>query len=143
MNWGYKILIVYAVFVFGILFLVFKSSSQKMDLVTEDYYGKELKYQQKIDETNRMAALSAPVKYEIKKDRLLIIFPKDFLGKTLVGEAVLYCPSDEDKDISQHFTIQDTTVEVPIHAVNKGLYELHLNWQADGVSYYFEKKISI
>jgi hypothetical protein len=58
MNWGYKILFVYAIFITGILFMVFKSATQKMDLVTPDYYAKELKYQEKIDESNRVNALS-------------------------------------------------------------------------------------
>ena len=78
MNWGYKILVVYIVFVLAILFMVFKSSMQKTDLVTTDYYAKELKYQQKIDEIKRADALSAPVKYEIKDNELIIVFPKDF-----------------------------------------------------------------
>ena len=76
MNWGYKILIVYAVFVTGIVFMVYKSSNEKMDLVTADYYGKELKFQQQIDETKRTDALSEEVRYEVKNNRLLIYFPK-------------------------------------------------------------------
>jgi hypothetical protein len=143
MNWGHKILIVYAVFVAGILFLVFKSSSQKMDLVTTDYYAKELKYQQKIDETNRVNALSAPVLYEIKNSEMVIHFPKDFSGKKLSGEAVLYCPSDENKDVKYPFSIQDAPVIIPLPPVHKGLYELHLTWQTGGYNYYFEKKIVI
>jgi hypothetical protein len=143
MSWGYKILIVYAAFVAGILFLVFKSSRQKMDLVTTDYYAKELKYQEKIDETNRVNALSSPVTCEIKNNELVIFFPKDFSGKKLKGEAVLYCPSDEDKDAKQNFVIQDDPLIVSIPSFNKTEYELHLSWQADGVSYYFEKKIII
>jgi len=143
MSWGYKILIVYAAFVAGILFLVFKSSSQKMDLVTTDYYAKELKYQEKIDQTNRVSSLSAPVTYGIKNNELIILFPKDFSGKKLTGEAILYCPSDEDKDVKQNFTIQDAPLIVSIPSINKTEYELHLNWQADGLSYYFEKKIII
>ena len=45
MNWGYKIMLAYVVFIAGILFLVFKSSSQKVELVTENYYEQELKFQ--------------------------------------------------------------------------------------------------
>jgi len=90
MNWGTKILIVYVVFIAGILLMVFKSSIQKTDLVTTDYYAKELKYQEKIDEMNRVSALSAPLEYVIKDNLLIIQFPKDFAGKKLVGEAVLY-----------------------------------------------------
>ncbi|MEO8413173.1 MAG: FixH family protein [Ginsengibacter sp.] len=141
MNWGYKILLVYAVFVSGILFLVFKSSSQKIDLVTTDYYGKELKYQQQIDETNRANVLSEPVKYEITGNRFIVFFPKDFSGKKITGDVLLYCPSDEDKDLKQSFSTRDAPVIVPLQTMQKGLYELHLSWQADGVSYYFEEKV--
>lgn len=143
MSWGTKILIVYVAFVLGIVFMVFKSSTQNTDLVTTDYYAKELKYQDKIDEQNRTAALSAPVESSMKDGLLTISFPKDFAGKKLVGEAVLYCPSDEKKDIKKEFTLKDELLQMAIPAGSKGLYELHVSWQAAGVSYYFEKKIFI
>lgn len=143
MNWGTKILIVYVVFVLGILGMVFTSSTQKTDLVTTDYYAKELKYQDKIDEMKRVAALSAPVEYVIRDTSLIISFPKDFAGKKLVGEAVLYCPSDEKKDIKKNFSLQDASLEMPVPAANNRLYELHLSWRDGGVTYYFEKKIFI
>ena len=143
MNWGTKILIVYVVFISGILFMVFKSSTQKTDLVTTDYYAKELKYQDKINEMNRVQALSTPVEFVIKDNALIIRFPKDFAGKKLTGEAVLYCPSDENKDLKNNFSVQDEPVKIIIPATNKGLHELHLSWQDGGITYYFEKKIFI
>jgi hypothetical protein len=143
MNWGYKIFMVYVIFVAGILFLVFKSSSQKMDLVTTDYYAKELKYQEKIDETKRTSSLSGNIRYEIKDNHIVLYFPKDFTGKKITGKAELYCPSDEGKDVAQDFSIQDTAAILPISNLNKGQHELHISWQVDGVSYYFEKKIFI
>ncbi len=141
MNWGKKILIVYVVFVLGIGFMVYKASTQNTDLVTTDYYTKELKYQEKIEENNRTAALSAPVQYSIRENKLIIIFPKDFAGKQLTGDAVLYCPSDEKKDLKMSFKLTDEPLQMQIPAAGKGLYELHLNWQDGGVTYYFEKKI--
>lgn len=143
MNWGYKILFVYGIFVAGILFMVFKSSSQKMDLVTTDYYAKELKYQEKIDEMNRVSALSEEVRYEVKGNQIILYFPKDFAGKKITGNAELYCPSNEDKDIKQGFTLQDTSLIMPLAAGNRGQHELHITWQVDGKTYYFEKKIFI
>jgi hypothetical protein len=143
MNWGTKILIVYVAFVAGIVFMVVKSSTQNTDLVTTDYYAKELKYQDKIDEVKRVSSLSAPVEYKILDNALVISFPKDFAGKKLVGEAVLYCPSDEKKDIKHRFTVLDEALELAIPAGSKGLYELHISWQDGGVTYYFEKKIFI
>ena len=143
MNWGYKILIVYLIFVMGMLFLVYKSSTQKMDLVTTDYYGKELKFQEQIDETKRADALSESVRYEIKSNQLLIKFPKDFSGKKIIGTVELYCPSDENKDVKQNISLQDTLLMMTITSANKGLHELHIWWSVDSVKYYFEKKIII
>jgi hypothetical protein len=141
MNWGYKILLVYGIFVAGILFMVVKSSSQKMDLVTTDYYAKELKYQEKIDELGRTNALSEPLRYDVKDNLVQIHFPKDFAGKKITGTAELYCPSNEDRDVKTAFAIQDTVLEMVIPAVTRGQYELHITWQVDGVSYYFEQKL--
>ena len=143
MNWGYKILVVYGIFVLGIMFMVFKSSSQKMDLVTSDYYGKELKYQQIIDQTGRANELSEQVRYEIKDNVLQVFFPKDFAGKTVSGSVELYYPADENKDVKKDFSLQDTTFSMVISSANKGLHELHISWKADGKDYYFEKKIFI
>ena len=143
MNWGYKILVVYGFFVVGILFMVFKSSNQKMDLVTTDYYGKELKFQQVIDQNKRTSELSEAVRYEIKDSRLEVIFPKDFAGKKITGSVELYCPADEHRDMKQDFSLKDTMFTMPVGAANKGQYELHISWQADGKDYYYEKKIFI
>jgi hypothetical protein len=141
MNWGYKIVLVYGIFVAGILFMVFKSSSQKMDLVTADYYAKELKYQEKIDESGRTNALSEPLRYQVKDNLLQVHFPKDFAGKKIAGTAELYCPSNEERDVKKEFAIQDAALEISISAMNRGQYELHITWQVEGVNYYFEQKI--
>ncbi len=141
MNWGYKILVVYSVFILGIVFMVFTSATQKTDLVTTDYYAKELLYQQKIDEMKRVSALSAPVEYTIKEQQLIIHFPKDFAGKKLTGELLLYCPSDQEKDLKKDFSVLDGPVIVELPASGSGLYQLQLSWQDAGVTYYFEKKI--
>ena len=61
MNWGYKILIVYIVFIAGIVTLVYKSSVQNQDLVVNDYYDQELKYQDKIDAVLRTNNLKSAV----------------------------------------------------------------------------------
>ena len=143
MNWGYKILFVYAAFVVGISFLVVKSSSQKIDLVTTDYYAKELRYQQRIDETGRVNVLSEPVKYKIRDNSITVLFPQDFSDKKLRGEIVLYCPSNKDKDVKKDFSVQALSVAIPIGSFDKGYYILQVSWEADSLTYYFEEKILI
>ena len=143
MTWGHKILFVYVAFVGLILFLVMKASFQKDDLVTKDYYAQELKYQQRIDEKERVNALSAEVKYSFNNGSLVIAFPKDFSGKTITGTVLLYCPSDEQKDMKKDFTLMDDSLTVDVPGNYKGLFELHISWNVEGKQYFYQQKLFI
>lgn len=143
MNWGYKILMVYILFIAGIMVMVFKSSSENTDLVTPDYYEKELQYQQKIDETSRTSALSAKVTVELKEQMIHIQLPPEMTGKEVKANLLLYCPSDKRKDLKADFTTTDGRIRFPLPASSKGAFELKLNWIANGITYYHENKIFI
>lgn len=143
MNWGYKIIAVYVVFVAGMLFLAFKSSRQNIELVTEDYYAKELVYQQKIDESKHTASLSSPVEIKQTGHELTIHFPKDFAAKKITGELTVYCPSDEKKDLLQQFVVTDSALVIKLPASYHGLHYVKISWGAEEVKYYFEQRIII
>lgn len=91
-SWGYKILVFYLSFVVGMLFLVFKANSESFDLVTENYYEAELKYQDVIDQKGAVLELSAPPKITQTVNSVSIQLPKEFAGKNVQGEVYLYCP---------------------------------------------------
>lgn len=141
MNWGHKILVVYLAFVAGIAVLVIKSTNQKIDLVTSDYYAKELKYQQQIDAIKRTEALKEPVKYEVLNGKIIISFSGDFAAKQLKGSIQLYCPSNDKRDVVKDFETVDGTVTVDVPSVNKGSHELHVSWQSEGKMYYYENRL--
>lgn len=141
MNWGYKIMIVYGVFVAGILLLVFQSSKQNNDLVTTDYYAKELVYQQQIDATKHAAALPKPVRIQNDLNNVIIRFPENFAGKEITGDLKLYYPADESKDQSKRFTCNNNEVLLPIGKNNKGMHYVLLHFQCEGKDYYVEQKL--
>lgn len=143
MNWGYKIIVVYAVFVSGMIFMAYKSSQQNEDLVTEDYYGKELVYQQKIDEMKRTSLLTDSVLIQVINHEVSISFPKDFATKNITGEVEFYCPSDGKKDKRQQFSVTDTAVKIPLSEKNNGMNYVKISWTVAGINYYYEKKIII
>lgn len=143
MNWGYKIMVVYIIFIAGILFLVFKSSSQKVDLVTDHYYEQELKFQQKIDEAVRAQSLSSPLKYDLNNNILTIFFPDEMKGVKLNANVLLYYAADETKDKIYSLTTDNAKLAINIPISDKGKYELKMGWMADSISYYSEYKFFI
>jgi len=141
MNWGYKIMIVYGVFVAGILLLVFQSSKQNIELVTTDYYAKELVYQQQIDAAKHTAALPSPVRIENDLNKVIVRFPEIFTGKEITGDVKLYYPADESKDQLKRFTSNNNEVLLPIGKNNKGMHYVLLHFRCEGKEYYVEQKL--
>ncbi|MEI7589305.1 MAG: FixH family protein [Chitinophagia bacterium] len=142
-NWGYRIFIVYALFVIGILVLSYKSSQQKFDLVQQDYYGAELKYQTVIDAASRANALRGELKLTLKESKLLIQLPAQLGKGEVLGEVNLYCTYDEKRDLTKKVATTNGQMEIELLTTTKGNYTLKLAVEQKGISYYFEKKVII
>ncbi len=143
MSWGKKIMFVYIVFVAGILFLVYKSSSQKVDLVTPDYYKKELAFQHTIEERERVNALSGKTSFCQIDSELIITLPKEMMNKSVEVDATLYCPSDKEKDIHFNTSTSSGKFKWTLSLETKGYFEIHLRWIADQLAFYQEDKLFI
>ncbi len=71
MSWGKGIILVFVIFILGIGIMVYKSMTKNIDLVTSNYYEKELKYQEQIDKINNSNRLEEKLKHiEIENTRL-------------------------------------------------------------------------
>ena len=143
MNWGHKILIVYILFVAGIVTLVYKSSVQNQDLVVNDYYDQELKYQDKIDAIQRTNSLNSPLQCKVEKNYILINFPSEMGGSHITATILLYSPTDEKKDIQKQLSTSDAVILFPLSGNNKGFHKLKINWSVNKTSYYSEQQILI
>lgn len=141
MSWGYKILGVYLAFVVGIATMVYKSSTQKIDLVTPDYYAKELKYQERIDAVKRTQALTSKTKFEVINSQLLVTLPPEFSGRNVSGSILLYCPADNSRDIKKDFSSGNGSASINVPGAAKGAYQLQVSWTSEGNNYYFEENI--
>ena len=140
MSWGYKIMFVYIAFVAGIGFLIFKASNQEFDLVTKDYYEQELKYQQVIDQSANASRLSMPLYIEKKEAELKISFPDEMKNKKKLVDFYLYYAADAKRDFRRSFELNENELAQALPVGMKGMYELKLTWETEGVKYYHEQK---
>ena len=142
-NWGHKILFVYLVFAGGILYLVYRTSQENRDLVSDNYYEEELAYQKIIDQSAKTAKLSASVKMEVDqmKNTLQIQLPPEFRNTNTVGKWNLYFAADRTMDLEGTLNTNNGTYQFQIPEGRKGNYTVKLEWNGLGESYYFEKII--
>jgi len=140
-SWGYIIFFAYTLFAAGILFLAYKANQQKFDLVTENYYDAELKYQTVIDEKSNANLLSEAPKIFHTVNTVTIQLPKEFAGKAVQGEIYLYRPSDQTKDVRKSFSTDQGFYELNFEKELSGSYEVKLSWEAAGKKFYNEQRI--
>ena len=144
MSWGVKITMLYAGFVLFIATMVSMSISQKVDLVSEDYYEQELQFQDKINLFDRTQALSNQLSWQVQKDELTLDFPAQFRGKQTSGKVFFFRPSDAVLDKSMKIQADTlTTKSISIKTLKKGLYKIQINWEVENIQYYNEGFIQI
>ena len=141
LNWGYKIILVYGLFVLGMMLLVFKSTQQKYDLVQKDYYAEELKYQNVIDASQHARDLGGELMTSKQAGHLLVTLPAGFQNANAKGTAHLYYAADENKDIAKEFETTNGLLNIELLSKMSGAYTLKLNVEMKGEQYYYEQRI--
>ena len=135
-NWGHGIVLVIVTGVLGFSSLVFITTREKIDMVTEDYYPKELKYDEQIAKIKNYNALSKKVVIKKEKD-ILIQFPDNIADANQISGLVhLYRPSDKSLDVEKDIKLSsDYIMTLSSDKLIGGKYELIIEWEANSQPY--------
>ncbi|MDB5274562.1 MAG: hypothetical protein JWO58_2929 [Chitinophagaceae bacterium] len=143
MSWGYKVTLITLSFVCLMTGLVIAAFRQNVDLVTEDYYGKELQFQSQIDKQKNYSQLQEGILCEQNDSNLVVTFTNDFKNQEIKGQALLFRPSDASKDIYLKLEPVHGVQKIDKHQLIPGLYTIQLDYTVADKSYYFEENIMI
>jgi hypothetical protein len=144
MNWGWRIVVLYGGFVTLMLFLVYKTTTVKDDLVAKDYYAKELKFQEQLDKQNRANQLKEPLTWNVHGRKVELQFPAELMSKPVKAEILFYKTNDEKKDfVLSCSPDKEGVCQLSSAKFNRGVYQMQIDWSAGGVTYYNEGTINI
>ena len=99
LSWGKGIFAAYAIFMVIVLGTVAFTTTVDVDLVADDYYEQELKYQDEIDKKNRTNNLTEQIEIILEKENLKLTYPKLIAGN-ISGKINFYRPSDQKLDFA-------------------------------------------
>ncbi|MBK6612261.1 MAG: FixH family protein [Sphingobacteriales bacterium] len=141
MNWGYRIILVYILFISGVFTAIYVAFNQEIDLVSTDYYAQELKFQNVIDGKNNLASLPTPVKIVENETAFELQLPNEFTGKNIKGEAWFYYPTNAKLDKKFDLAaLSNNTISINRQQIAKGNGIIKLQFVADDVPYYYEQQ---
>jgi len=143
-NWGTGLVIGMALFIGFILFFVITMSTDKKyrhDLVTEEYYKKEMMYQQEIDAEGNLNMLSSKLIGHKTDEGWVINFPKDIDATKLNGTVFLYRPSNEQLDFDFPLVLSGSNLLIPDNSLLDGRWNITVAWEYEGEKYLYKKDI--
>lgn len=141
MSWGKILLVTYLTFIGVMLFMVVKSFQQDFDMVNDDYYAAELKFQDQIDATANAVQFADSIIVDRVGETIHVQFPSAFHTAT-TGELYFYKASDADKDVKQPLQLDGKgTQQFNKSDFSKGFYTVKINWEKNNVKYYTEKEL--
>lgn len=141
-NWGTGAFMLFGSFALFMTGLAIFASMQSNELVTEDYYEKELEFEETQKKQEKTALLSTQTKLSIVNDKFVVNFPKEVEG-VISGNIVFFKPSSQKDDKSIDFKTASSNYELAINEYLPGMYKVKINWEANGVEYYNEDEIVI
>ena len=142
-TWGHGISAVIALIVISFSTVAIKSMNKDHQLVADDYYALEMKYQNQIDKKNNVISDKKSVNWKMGASGFTLQMNAED-AKKIKGEVYFFRPSDSKLDFKLDLTMDEQgKLMVPASKFVKGYYNLSVDWEVDGKKYFHKENIYI
>lgn len=143
-KWSTGIVIAIAAFITFIMVMVVTMVSDNAynhDLVTDNYYQKELKYQDNIDATKNLHKLEYPLVIQKVSDGVEVVFPKDLTPEKIKGKIFLYRPSNKALDSEIEINTNQYSLVISDEALVSGRWDIVIDFTYNNQKYFYKEQI--
>lgn len=143
--WPTSIVVFFALAITFIITFIAWAVRQREDLVSADYYEREVRYQSQLDTLNRSQAIATRtvITFELAEQTIVINLPE---AKTAgaTGSIHLYRPSDARLDQELPLTLSaDGTQRLDAKQLRDGLWKVRVKWNANGQDYFLDQPVIV
>ncbi|MDN3492263.1 FixH family protein [Winogradskyella bathintestinalis] len=143
-NWGTGIVIAFVGFIsFIMYFIITMSTNDKydFDLVTEDYYGQELEFQEDLNKEVHSKTLKTNLSWKKTEEGVILIFPEDLNIQNIKGKVFLYRPSNKQFDFEIPISLSNHNLLIPDKRLLGGRWNIKVDWKYNTNSYIYKTEI--
>lgn len=144
--WPFALIGVFGFFILATAGLVTLAVSQRMDLVTPDYYAQEMTHQAQMDRVVRARGLPAPVTvtYDASRQAIQVTLPAAHGRLESTGRIQLYRPSAAGEDRRIVLRVDDAGRQtVDAQGLSAGLWRVRITWAVAAQEYFHEQPLVI
>jgi hypothetical protein len=144
--WPLGIVTAFVFFILGTVALIAISVSSSTDLVSADYYEKEIRYQGQLDRLSRAQSLPAraTAAYDGARHAIQISLPREHANSGAQGDVHLYRPSAAGLDQRVELRLDAEGLQT-LDAANlrPGLWKVKVSWTVAGHDYAIEETVIV
>ena len=143
-NWGTGLAIGMVLFIGFIMFFVIKISTDKKydyDMVTEEYYKKEMVYQKEIDAEENSNSLNGNITGEKTEAGWMLTFPENLDYSKITGTVLLYRPSNKKLDFQMPLQLSTNNLLIPDGRLVAGRWNTIVQWKYNEKDYLYKNEI--
>ena len=132
LNWGFGIVLAFIGFIAFILyFVIIANTDQRADhnLVTDEYYQEELKYQQEIDALKNAKELNVRWNFKQTDEGLEINIPDAVRQQETEGTMSFYRPSNKQLDFDLSISLSNSHLLIPDNRLLGGRWDIKIRWK--------------
>lgn len=144
-NWGTGLVIGMVLFISFILYFVIQimtNDKHDFELVTEDYFSREMVYQDELDAESNSLSLKNNIVGKRTENGWLLTFPEDFDGSKISGIVSMYRPSNKKLDFDLLIELNENQFLIPDSKMVAGRWNTIVTWEYNGKSFRFTDKIT-
>lgn len=136
----------FVIFIGGTIGLVVMACTQRVDLVSANYYEQEIKYQSRIESEARAQQLgaTASITYDAARKRIVVTLPEEQTRSGVSGQIELYRPSLAGLDRQFALDMKYANAQsLDAAELQPGLWKVQVKWTADKREFSLDQKIIV
>ena len=144
--WPLGIIAAFVVFIAGTAVLILIAGSHKSELVSADYYEREIRFQGQLDRVERTRGLGTyiSIAYDKTAQRITIVLPAEHARASLAGQIELYRPSAAGLDRKLKLEPDSTGVQsLDANGLAPGLWKVRVSWTVEDKDYFIDRDLVI
>ena len=144
-NWGTGIVLAFIGFIFFVMYFVIRMNTEDRadhELVTQEYYKRELAYQNEIDAEKNALVSNAKLQISKTNEGIQIGFPEQFEPQKISGKVSLYRPSNRHLDVNFPISLSNTHLLIPDNRLLDGRWDITIEWSYKGKVFLHKEKLT-
>lgn len=141
LNWPTGIVLAIISFMIFILSFVYKSIAvdrYQHELVSEDYYGDELHYQEEINKLNNSKTLEKDIQLSNSEKGIIVKFPEEIASDEISGLIRFQRLSNIKLDFSEEILLEGHEQLIPTERLVSGKWIIRVEWKHGEEEYLFK-----